>query len=387
MNSSWHSQSTLEQSGSPFGLYLHIPFCRSRCPYCHFVSEIGQDHLITQYIKAVTDELHARVSGSPKTIYIGGGTPSLIDPGRLNQFLTSLPQTDIAEITIEANPESVRTEWLDAARSAGCTRISIGVQSFDDDELSRLGRIHSSQQSISAVELARARGFDNISIDLMYSIPGQTVASFHKTLETVVRLAPEHVSSYALSIEQDTAFADRYATTHDRLPSDEKTATMYRMLHEVLDIHGYEWYELSNFARPGYACRHNLAYWDFTPYIGIGVGAHSYDGIERSWNVRTIEDYLSRMEKRESATAGTETITKEILRSEQIMFSLRTRHGLGADELASFPDPECTCLQRVLDRYTSFDMLQLSPEQNYVLTVDGALLADEIIADLLTCLP
>jgi oxygen-independent coproporphyrinogen-3 oxidase len=286
------------------GLYLHIPFCQSICSYCNFNRGLLDRDLKVRYVQALDREIRlARADGqSPRpadTIFFGGGTPSLLDPAEVARLIQACRDTfDLqpdSEITLETNPETASPERLDAFRHAGVTRLSFGVQSFDDEELKRLGRIHSSVRAIEAVKAAQAVGFDSVSFDLMLWLPGQSMASWMRTVEQAVALAPEHLSMYLLELYPNAPLKEDMARAGWSQAPDDDAADMYLAALERLDRAGFEQYEISNVARPGFLSRHNVKYWQGGDWHGFGCGAHStVDGV-RWKNVASTTDYVERL--------------------------------------------------------------------------------------------
>ena len=291
-------------SGKPLGIYVHIPFCKSKCEYCDFYSLGGsRDRRTTdQYLQALAD--HIRETGrlapdyTVDTVYFGGGTPSFFGAENLEKILDELQKRfhfgADPEITLEANPDSVTPQGLKRLVRAGFNRISIGVQSDQDDMLKRLGRPHTYEQARMAVVRAREAGFANLSLDLMFGLPNQTLTGWRDTLENVLRLKPEHMSCYALKVEPNTPLWEYRDCAN--LPNDDVQADMYLAASEILQDHGYEHYEISNFAKPGYECRHNIGYWKRVDYLGVGLGASSLIDNVRYSNTRDLYTYLSECE-------------------------------------------------------------------------------------------
>ena len=313
------------------GLYVHIPFCAAKCSYCDFYSLAHREDRMDDYCAALTQHLREvapRMAGQQvDTVYFGGGTPSYLGHKRLSALLKTIRKgyalTADAEITLEANPDSARdVKALKALRKAGFNRLSLGVQAMDDEMLRRLGRIHTAQQVHEAVSAARSAGFQNISIDLMYGLPGQTMDHWQRTLADAIALGTEHVSAYGLKVEEGTPLWQRRESAE--LPDDEAQADMYLWAVEALAAAGYGQYEISNFARPGYESRHNLRYWRMAPYAGFGPGAHSDFGNVRFAYERDLDGYLAgemRLSERE------EILPRERC-MEYIMLSLRTAEGI-----------------------------------------------------------
>lgn len=296
-------------------LYIHIPFCIRKCAYCDFLSGPADVQTQDRYMEALLREVrlagkmhqgdmadgggrqHGKNQGEVvDTIFIGGGTPSAVDAGwiarLMDQVRASFEVVEDAEITMEANPGTLTADKLAQYRKAGINRLSIGLQSTDDGELQRLGRIHSYQEFLENYRLAREAGFTNINIDLMSALPGQTVESYERTLRRIIALEPEHISAYSLIVEEGTPFWEQYSDG-EGLPGEDQDRQMYHMTKAILAEAGYDRYEISNYARPGYACRHNVGYWTRVPYLGLGLGAASYYGEQRFSNTREMGEYLA----------------------------------------------------------------------------------------------
>mgnify|MGYP002530249698 CR=1 FL=1 len=308
------------------GLYLHIPYCFSKCRYCDFYSAPGQRGVPTQYVDALLREL-ARFAPEaplhPDTIYFGGGTPSLLSPADAARLIAAAAPAPGAEITLEANPETVTEQTLCGFREAGVNRISFGVQSARDSQLKTLGRPHTARQARAAFAAARRAGFTNISGDIMLALPHYTQAEFDETLELIEEGGATHISAYLLKIEPDSAFG---RTPPEGLPTSDEAADFYLYAVEQLEHHGYLQYEISNFARPGYEGKHNLIYWDCGDYLGIGPAAHSFDGRERHWNVASVTQYIG------GAEPGSETLSERDRFNEYLLTRLRTAEGIGLAE-------------------------------------------------------
>ena len=278
------------------GLYIHFPFCLKKCLYCDFNSTAWSGDEPAQYVELLLREMELREKALPgpvqaPTLYLGGGTPSLMAPelvGRLiEKAVKRFGLEPDAEVTLEANPGTLTPRRLSCYRAAGVNRLSLGIQSFEERLLQRLGRVHTVHEAVSAFEQARAAGFDNISIDLMHSLPGQSLKQWRAALRKGIALGPEHISAYALSVEEGTPFERLYERGELPLPGEEEGARMFEATSECLAAAGYLHYEISNFARPGRFSRHNLSYWSRQSYLGFGAGAHSFwnpDGLGRRWN-------------------------------------------------------------------------------------------------------
>ncbi len=289
-----------------FGLYLHIPFCRHRCSYCDFNTYAGLEAWMAPYVRALQEEMAwvRRQFGGPvpvDTVYFGGGTPSLLPiplwEGLFRALHTHFQVAEDAEITVEANPESVTEASLRALRALGVNRLSLGMQAVHPQDLRLLSRVHDFPAVIRAVALARKAGFENLNVDLIYGLPGQPLTRWQETLAWALRLAPDHLSCYALTLEHGTPLQAWVARGRVPEPDDDLAADMYAWTREVLEEAGFVQYELSNWARPDRACRHNLKYWRWEPYLGLGAGAHGFAAGVRTANVRAPQAYVQRLLK------------------------------------------------------------------------------------------
>ncbi len=321
------------------GLYLHIPFCRRKCPYCDFFSITATDSLVEAYPKLLIQHLAWATehgwSGPVDSVYFGGGTPSLLKPEAIACMLQAINQrlglAEDTEITLEANPGTVSQHSLAGYRSVGVNRLSLGLQSCNDDHLTLLGRVHNRQQGIDAFNWAREAGFDNISLDLMFALPGQTTAELEEDLRTYLELGPEHLSCYGLTAEPATPLQQRIITGELTLPDEEFYADAFMLVHEQLTATGYEHYEIANYARNGYASRHNLGYWKRHPYLGIGAGAHSFQDIQwgRRWDVPPdLSTYRQALHDWQEPMRCLETFDRQGALSETIYLALRTAEGV-----------------------------------------------------------
>jgi len=327
------------------GLYIHVPFCISKCRYCDFVSYPFDSGAVRKYLTALEREmkLYGRILDAAgeqvATVYVGGGTPTCLSAGDLEavlnagrRFFRFLPD---AEITVEANPGTVDADKLTVLRAAGVNRLSLGVQACQEDLLRRLGRIHDFRQAVEAVHLARRAGFGNLSLDLIFGIPGQTAERWRACLERVLELAPEHISAYGLQIEEDTPLG-RAVKAGAETPCDEEAElVMFRETIAVLTASGYEHYEISNFARPGFQCRHNLRYWRNEEYLGLGPAAHSYRHGRRYNNVEKIDAYADRLAAGEPPVDAAERPPLRTAMGETVFLGLRLIGGLSLEDFAA----------------------------------------------------
>lgn len=370
------------------GIYLHIPFCRQACHYCdfHFSTNAG---IQPQLVDAMAEEIVLRGSylkGEPvETVYFGGGTPSLLEAKELALLMNTLRKTHEllpeSEITLEANPDDVTPERLQSWRSIGINRLSIGIQSFDDPVLKYLNRIHSSGTAIRSVDLARAAGFQNFSIDLMYAIPGQSKEDWEKNLRQAIELEPPHISAYTLTIEEKTVFGNWTSRGKMKAVDESAAAEQLETLMDRLSSAGYRQYEISNFARFGYESRHNSSYWKGVAYLGIGPSAHSYDHQTRQFNVANNHSYVRAL-KEKKIPAETEVLAKKDHINEYILTTLRT--DLGCDLALLIQRHGYDLVKEHATYLTGLQAHQLITLQDQLLrlTPSGRLLADKISSDL-----
>jgi oxygen-independent coproporphyrinogen-3 oxidase len=321
-------------------LYIHIPYCRQKCPYCAFFSQAGSQRDLELYSDLLCAEMSlAATSSTPcplDSIYFGGGTPSLLEPHQVGRLIQHAAQlfglAAQAEITLEANPGTVDCNRLTMFRQCGVNRLSLGVQSFNDRMLTILGRIHSAQQACGAFAAARQAGFDNIGIDLIHSLPGQTADMWRMDLEQALQLAPEHLSVYGLTIEDDTVFATLYADHSPLLPDEDLSVDMFEEADELLTAHGYDHYEIANYARTGFRSRHNSGYWHRDGYLGLGAGAHSYlKGSEsgtRFSNVADLDEYAHALSIGELPRCDVTVLSREDAMAEHMFLGLRMSDGV-----------------------------------------------------------
>jgi oxygen-independent coproporphyrinogen-3 oxidase len=380
-----------------FGLYVHVPYCRTKCPYCDFNVEAAATWPEARYVEALTAELreHARLppfAGKRlATIFFGGGTPSLFAVESIARVLDEVRRgfavETAAEISLEANPESVSVATLAGYRRAGVNRISFGIESFHPHVLKRLGRLQTAAQTRLAVPMAREAGFANVNLDLMFAVPGQTVEEWRADLEKTIEYAPEHVSAYNLTYEEGTPFFDLKRTGRLASIDDEIEAGMFEEARRRLGDAGYRAYEVSNFAQPGFEARHNLNYWHAGPYLGIGAGAHSHEpgasGAQRWSNEKDPALYASRALRSGGAVVHEETLGPRQAAGEFVFLHLRTSEGVDADAFhrrfgftleATFPEAAQLLADGLLERRAD-RRLALSPR--------GLLVADSVFASFL----
>ena len=314
------------------GIYIHIPFCKRKCKYCDFVSYAGRIDYADAYLDVLECEMKKYAGEKADTVFVGGGTPSVLSAKQLTRLTKSVFDTfDIAksyEFTVEVNPGTLDARKTDAWLLGGVNRVSVGVQSFNDTELRAVGRIHTSDEACRAVTDLSKAGFKNISIDLMTALPDQTMDSLKNTLRTAVSLPITHISAYSLIIEDGTPLAEEYDAGTLNLPSEDEDREMYSYVIDYLAENGFNQYEISNFAKEGYECAHNIKYWTFEPYIGLGVAAHSFDGNNRAYNTSDFSEYTRGAEREVSA------LTKRDRMSEFIITGLRMNSGISSSRFA-----------------------------------------------------
>ncbi len=354
-------------------LYVHIPFCPKVCPYCSFYKEASDRNRTRAFLDAVLREAEKySTTLRPRTIFFGGGTPSALSTSQLDFLLTGLRErldlSAVTEWTLEMNPATVSLEKARALRDLGVNRISMGVQSWDEQLLHVLGRVHDAAQAERSYHILREAGFTNLNLDLIFGIPGQTRDQWTASLDRTAGLAPEHISAYCLTYEEDTEFFLRLQRG-EVVPDNELDADLFEITMERLGAAGYDQYEISNHARPGRECLHNLAYWQAADYVGLGPSAFSTVGDQRWKNVSSTEDYVAKVDADLDPADFREPVDPTTRTAERIAFSLRTSTGIPATELAHWPDE--------VARLQSAGYLE-SVAENYRLTRPGRLLADEI---------
>ncbi|MGQ9689525.1 MAG: radical SAM family heme chaperone HemW [Desulfobaccales bacterium] len=368
----------LATTAAPGGLYIHVPFCRRKCPYCDFAS--GTDlSLIPDWLAAVGREMQLCQCPSLHfdTIYFGGGTPSLLAAPEIAALMEGLGENFIIspnpEITLEANPDDLTPDLLRDYRQVGLNRLSLGVQSLSDRELAWLGRRHDAAQARRAILWARQAGFDNLGIDLMYGLPGQTLQTWRKTLDSVLNFEPEHVSCYQLTLEDGTPLARRRAAGQFPTLAEEEEREFFLFTSQFLEDRGYVHYEISNFARGlKYLSRHNGKYWNHSPYLGLGPAAHSFLNGRRWWNHRSLEAYCQALKTGRTPVAGEEVLSPEQLRLEALFLGLRTKDGVNINQVL-----EVESRKRVLQELVNAGLVELKGNR-LLPTRLGFLVADRL---------
>lgn len=367
------------------GIYIHIPFCKKRCIYCDFYSTTD-NRLAENYIAALCEEFSARIGeiggDDIRTIYIGGGTPSQLTSAQLSRlinFIKSKISFDfVEEFTIEVNPDDVTPDYMRHCRELGINRVSMGIQSFVDDELRVINRRHTADEARKAVEIIKSEGFDNISIDLIYGLPLQTIDSWRFSVKEALKLDVPHISCYNLSYEEGTTLYNKREKGEIRECSEDDCVRMYEILVEELTGAGYEHYEISNFAKPERYSRHNSNYWNLTPYLGLGASAHSFDGETRRYNPASIGEYMQKV-KNTGVVFTEETETDWERFNEYVMINLRTKWGINLNKVKEqFGEKLYNHLIKYSSRF--IDSGELRCDAGVVsLSKTGVMLADYII--------
>jgi len=376
----------------PAGIYIHIPFCLSRCHYCNFATGGYQPELVRRYLSALEKEIERSASSSDRgnsmksvdTVYFGGGTPTTLTIEQFSSLITLCRRYfELApdfEMTSEANPGSISRDYLQDLRAIGVNRLSFGVQSFDDGELQMIGRTHTADEARAAIKAARAAGFDNVSLDLIAGLPEQKLETWRMNLAEAFTLAPDHLSVYLLELYQDAPLLHRIERGELRAIDDELTVEMYFMLMDEAEKEGYEHYEISNWARPGFASKHNLKYWTGAPYWAFGVSAAGYDGRSRWSNTRNIHEYLERIDRGCSPVADSVDLDYDDRQSENLFLRLRLKEGVNLREHRERFGVDVTDrYQAELSRLRYADLIEMV-EDNLVISRKGKVLANEVFA-------
>lgn len=375
----------MNRKDNSFELYIHIPFCVRKCAYCDFLSAPGSEEAKASYTKALLREIEAVKTEKREvsSIFVGGGTPSALSPSLMGDIFEKIHESfsvaQDAEITIEANPGTLSKEKLFLYKNAGINRLSLGLQSPEEAELKSLGRIHTYEEFLESFSLAREAGFQNINVDLMCALPDQTYEGWIRNLRTVAALHPEHISAYSLIIEEGTPFAKRKLN----LPDEDTEYRMYEDTAGILAEYGYEQYEISNYAKKGLACRHNIGYWTRKEYLGLGLGAASLWGNQRFSNTSDFSAYLKESGSPETIRENREILSLEDEMSEFMFLGLRMTEGVSkAEFLESFGTPIESVYGKVLDKYKNMGLLE-EKEGRIFLTRAGIHVSNGVMAEFL----
>lgn len=378
-----------KQKTSVAGIYIHIPFCKQRCRYCAFYSST-LFNMKEDYTEALCKELFMRkeyIAGEDiGTIYIGGGTPSTLTTEQLKKICDTIydnyPIADAPEVTIECNPDDLTSEFLEQLRKLPFNRISMGIQSFSDAQLKRLGRRHTAEAAHQAVANARAAGYSNISIDLMFALPGSSRTEWQETLEAAIALHPDHISAYNLMYEEGTPLYRALQKGEFTELSEEENIEQFQMLIDNMKAAGYRHYEISNFALPGRESRHNSSYWNDTPYIGCGAAAHSYNGTSRRWNIADIKEYIKGVENG-TLNFEVEHLTEEEHYNDTILTRLRTADGLPLEWMRKKFSPELNAyMLQTAEKEIALGNLK-EGNGHLSLTEKGIFISDAVIRELI----
>ena len=381
---------TKRPNKTPLGIYVHVPFCRSKCQYCDFYSMATKDDkLIDGYLDAVCDHIKEAGELAPgykvDSVYFGGGTPTFFGADGMAVILTTIRRnfdvTADAEITFEANPDSVSDRLLHRLRAEGFNRVSLGIQSDDDDMLKKLGLPHTYAQAVTAYQRIRKAGFRNVSVDLMYGLPGQDLQDWQETLDNVLRLLPEHVSCYALKVEEGTPFYQLKDMLN--LPDDDAQAEMYLTAVEALRSRGFRQYEISNFCRKGMVSRHNMKYWTGGEYLGFGPSASSDFAGKRFTLKRDLQSYIAAIRDGGDIMEDLQEIPTRERAGEYLMLRLRTTSGVSAEEYERLFMLPFAPLEEVLEKRRRYFQATQTDAGRWVLTPKGFLVSNDIISDLL----
>jgi oxygen-independent coproporphyrinogen-3 oxidase len=369
---------------SKAGVYIHIPFCRSRCSYCDFATDVYKNgETVERYVSALTKEIETYPAREAvDTIYFGGGTPSLLTVAQLGKILNSINKKFSvganSEITMEMNPATVTPETLREYKFSGVNRASFGAQTFDDTELKRLGRRHTAQDARETIELLRSADFNNVSFDLIAGLPRQTLKDWERNLDEALKLKPEHLSLYLLEIHEATPLAEQIRSKRQPMPDEDLSAEMYELMLEKVSENGYEQYEISNFALPDFESKHNSKYWTLDAVFGFGCSAHSFDGRERRWaNERDTSKYVEMLEQNFSPIVEENEIDRK---SESVFLGLRLNAGIDLDEYKKGFGADLTEeYAEDLKRFRETELIEIA-ENRLRLTNKGRLFSNEVFA-------
>jgi oxygen-independent coproporphyrinogen-3 oxidase len=374
------------------GIYIHVPFCHHKCGYCDFYSVTDLKHL-DSYVAALIKEIQIAAEQwdgfSFDTVYFGGGTPSLLSGEQISLIISALNKyfeiVPGAEITLEANPGTLTENKLTIYRKAGVNRLSLGVQSFSDEELKSLDRIHNSGESVTAINLIRECGFENLSMDLMAALPGQSIEQLKRNLEQAISLKPEHISVYTLILEPDTPYWELHRQGKLKMPDEETETEHYRFLTEFLQSHEYEMYEISNFAlSPKYYSRHNVKYWRYIPYLGLGPSAHSFNGSFRFSNARNLFKYIKQLNSGELPVDFEEELSEKTRMEEFAFLGLRLKEGIDKKRFKNiFQEDFEEVFNNFYDKFKESKYI-IESDENIRLSAEGLFLCDEISAYLIS---
>lgn len=376
----------------PKAVYIHIPFCSHKCHYCDFTAYVVDGQPVDRYLAALAKEMEISTEETPpeeiKSIFVGGGTPTILTPSQMTTFLESIRRyfsnwSSNIEFTMEANPGTVSRELLQVMKEGGVNRLSFGAQTFREDLLKRIGRIHDASEIEQSIYLAREVGFENLSLDLMFGLPTQTVADIHEALERALVLNPDHFSCYSLKVEEGTLFHHLYERDQLPLPNEDVEFEMYQEIRKVLPAHGYAQYEVSNFAKPGKESVHNSTYWKNERYYGLGAGAHGYVGTRRHSNLKGITPYIERLESKKLPIQDQYEVDAIEEQENFMMLGLRLMEGVSLQEFqnrfgVSLTEVYSKQIKKLMDR----GLLKVT-ENRIFLTEQGLIYGNDVFAEFL----
>ena len=371
------------------GIYIHIPFCKKRCTYCDFYTEVAPK-LIPRLVDSICKEIEIRAdylaSNQIETIYFGGGTPSVLKPEQFSTIFkaiyTTFSVSDNAEITFESNPDDLSVRFFESIKHLPFNRISIGIQSFDDEDLKRINRRHNGNQAVEAVQNTQQAGFDNISIDLIYGLPYQTIEKWEKQLDMALSLNVQHISSYGLTYEEGTKLWEQREKGEINPVNDDTMNEMYLLLVKKLKQKGFDAYEISNFAQKDFRSKHNSSYWKQLPYIGLGPSAHSYNIMGRQWNIASIQGYINAVENN-LTFYETENLSVFEKFNDYVMVSLRTAEGVDLEYIEKEFGSEfmSECIENSQSFIDSSNLIV--SDKKLILTLKGVLISNQILTELM----
>lgn len=381
----------MNRKSTPQAVYIHIPFCTNKCFYCDFNSYVLKDQPVMDYLRALDREMELTVRETPpgkiQTIFVGGGTPTVLKPDEMEYFLNSIKRhfpdwSENIEFSMEANPGTTDLEKLSVMKAGGVNRVSFGVQAFQNDLLTGIGRIHNTDDVYRSLDNARKAGITNMSIDLMFGLPNQTVEMLNESIDRALELDLPHYSIYSLKVEENTLFHTLYQRNQLPLPNEEDELNMYLLLMSRMKEAGYKQYEISNFAKPGFESRHNITYWRNEDYYGLGAGAHGYIGGQRHMNIKGITPYIEAAKSRLPRLDQFE-VSKEEAMEDFVMVGLRMLDGIrGNDFTRQFGSSLENVFGQQLDKMTSAGLLEIHEDQGgYRLSERGILLGNEVFGE------
>jgi oxygen-independent coproporphyrinogen III oxidase len=369
------------------GLYLHIPFCRKACHYCNFhfsTSTKAMPEMVSAIITELEMEKDYLSEAHIETVYFGGGTPSLLDDRSLDAIFEAIHRhyhvVEAPEVTLEANPDDLTKTKIKTLRGTPINRLSIGIQTFQDSSLSALNRTHNATEAKQSVTWALEAGFTALSLDLMYGIPGHSLATWQSDVEQIMQWHPEHISCYALTLEEKTALYKQVQNGQHIMPPDQSVTEQFDLLLDITNAHGYEHYEISNFSLPGKAARHNSNYWSGASYLGIGPSAHSHRPGQRRWNVANNAKYMAGI-KHHQPEQSTEILTPNQIYNEYIMTRLRTAKGINKSDVIAFGTEFCDMFDLATLKNLRSGLLEMQENRQIRLTRAGKMLSDAVIVD------